>query len=137
MLDVGITVVCRSPETYRGSPPLPCQNYTFSRGFLESLLSLAGSQSYFRLPFCLVIPCIIFFLFCWKKHPSLQGTLVVNTRGLFLGWTTYCYLFLRIYTYTRPIEGQPTCTHVLFQLSMRSHACCFSDSSVLDMLLFV
>jgi hypothetical protein len=29
------------------------------------------------------------------------------------------------------------CTRVLFQLSTRSHACYFSDSSVLDMLLFV
>jgi hypothetical protein len=51
MLAVEIAVACRSSENLRGSPPLPCQNYTFSGGFLESYLSLAGSQSYLRLFF--------------------------------------------------------------------------------------
>jgi hypothetical protein len=37
----------------------------------------------------------------------------------------------------RPVQGHPACTRILFQLSTRSHACCFSDSSVLDRLLFV
>jgi hypothetical protein len=34
------------------------------------------------------------------------------------------------------VQGQMVCTRVLFHLSTRSHACCFSDSSVLDRLLF-
>jgi hypothetical protein len=119
MITVGITVVCRSSKNFGGSPPLPCQNYTFSGGFLESCLSLAGSQSYLRLLFSLCYSLHYFFFSVRKiiqafKRPWLS----IPEASSWFGLPVFIFVLEFIHT------------HGLFKVNAHVHAFCFSSARV-------
>jgi hypothetical protein len=122
MLAVEIAVACRSSENLRGSPPLPCQNHTFSGAFLEFCLSLVCFQSHLRLFFlCLIIfPCIFFVLLLERVSKPSRDPGDQYQRPLLGLVCLFAYFFLE-FRYTRG----------LYKVSPCVHACCFSNSRVL------
>jgi hypothetical protein len=119
MLVVGISVACRSSENFRGSPPLPCQDYTFSGGFLESCLSLTGSQSYLRLLFSLCYSLHYFFFSIRKSIQAFKGPWLSIPEAS--SWSRLpVFIFVLEFRHTRG----------LYKVSPRVHASCFSSARV-------
>jgi hypothetical protein len=111
--------VCRSSENFRGSPPLPCQNYTFSGGFLESCLSLAGSQSYLRLLFFALLFLALFLFSVRKSIQAFKGPwLSIPEASSWSGLPVFIFVLEFIHT------------RVLYKVSPRVHASYFSSARV-------
>jgi hypothetical protein len=103
--------VCRSSENLRGNPPLPCQNFTFSGGFLESCLSLAGSQFYLILPFFALLFLALFVFSVRKNIQAFKGPWLSIPEA-----SSWSGLFVVIF----PLEFRYT--HNLYKVSPLVHA---------------
>jgi hypothetical protein len=137
MVVVEIAVACRSSENLRGSPPLSCQNYTFSGGFLGSCLSLAGSQSYLILPFFTLLFLMLFFVSVRKSLQAFKGPWLSIPEAS--SWSGQPVLIFSLeFRYTRGLYKVSPCVHTFCLYS----ACICTRVvlvivACLDMLLFV
>jgi hypothetical protein len=119
MLAVGIIVACRSPKKFRGSSSLPCQNYTFSGGFLESCLGLPGFTVLYQIVFFSLLFLALFLFSIGRRIQAFKEPwLSILEASSGSGMPVFIFVLRVIHT-----RG-------LYKVRPRLHASCFSSARI-------